>query len=174
MPRHCNNRRKSIAVLEVCPGIGEPAVTTRDLAVMKHDNAGSFFQRGSVPSGITAVSKHASPRASYGFPVDAVAFIDCWMVYRLAGFDLILIDLERSRPPPCVPKHCETFEEGLPMGDGRKRPERGDQPVAELSEPRSTRGRFPEGWLLAETNGRNDHGCGPDRFRSRSARKTLP
>jgi len=58
MPLRRNGSRESIAVLKVCPGVGEHCIATGQLAVLQHDNAGSFSQRGPVPGRITAVSKH--------------------------------------------------------------------------------------------------------------------
>src|ERR1019366_10098610 len=54
VPPRRNNSRKLIAVLEVRPAVGERGITTRDPAVVKHDNARPLSQRGSVPSRITA------------------------------------------------------------------------------------------------------------------------
>jgi hypothetical protein len=105
VPPRRNQGRKLIAVLEVGPGIGERGIATRDLAVVQHDNAGSLSQPGSVPSGITAVSKHASP-GSVVRAADAVASKGCRMVYPLAGFDSIS-NFPRAGPsPPCASRCC--------------------------------------------------------------------
>jgi hypothetical protein len=81
MPLRPNGSRKPIAVLKVCPCVREHGIATGQFAVVKHDNAGSFCLRGSEPSRITAISKHAPPKDLSGCSTAVVAAIGCITVY---------------------------------------------------------------------------------------------
>jgi hypothetical protein len=62
MPLRPDGSRKPVAVLKICPSVGEHCIATGQFAVAEYNYAGSFSLRGPEPGRIASVSQHAPPK----------------------------------------------------------------------------------------------------------------